>query len=1031
MAELGAHREVVVFPTELAMRRFQAERALADGGVDTTGHVSLSGLLRMLRESAVEPSATRSAVRNKLARREAVETARGYWGDGGVLGAMSSGACEKVLEQLERELAQLPLQAEKILDWMGARPDSERVHQLSVLYRVWQAQCEQEGGADLVRQHREVLRLLGSDRNSWPPLLREARRVVFRDVRWFSSFEEQVVLRLNERLKVRVESALPAAHSEAQQDTLGQRIRMEIQSDPWSSWVEEVGDALVMDSAEMLVGLEGEAFDFSRSVGTYGEVEDMARRMVWFMEEQDIAPHRLALVVPDMSRVQDIIPHVFGRFGLPYYFRRGRPVLSSPVVKAFMSFLAFPLEGSRDRLVDLVRHPALAFEEREQQVEALLEKYRFERLNGFELEWFCGSERLSGADVLERLSTWVVMPEDHFNGRAVEVLTGVLEALDGVVLPLGEMVDMLAQLLENETILPEQSREHGVAVISVEDAVGLSFDWIGFCGMNEGKFPEPVRQDAMFLPEEREGLRTALEEQGERLPLLALADVAVRMEQQRVRFLAALGMAKRAVHFSYSAVDEQGREQLCGRYFKQLWMLVGWASERGVVASAYDRWRMERLPANNFLVRHVARQQELDAVVRLPMLGESYLSVVPAELVRTADEALLLASDEDAGDEGDDISQFWQELAKRFEMEAERSDYLSCEESERKKSVYMGHVSALREPIQEWLAAQQAMSPTTLEALTHSRFLFLLNRVLGLEEVREFDDFPHPLDRGRLMHRIFYEVYRGVAAGDVPEVCSQAWAVRGERGWSLIDQQVEESIPLVRLRSADREAVLAYTERVARELIGRAVAAEQALGHPAVWSVEQEKLLESVRTAVAFDVGTCEEERRFPALFEFRFDESLGVEVGGLAIKGTVDRVDLLFDELGSLSALQVLDYKGSSRKQSKSELYAERVMAALDCQLPLYAFAAQQFFFGRFNEPELNDQTWAGYIITERDPKAFTGMRKKALLPLSWPEMVEQFVASLCDQLDRVRDGDFSVDPYHAGFENYAAVLRNNPLED
>ena len=1030
MGELRAHREVVVFPTELAMRRFQAERALADGGVDTTGHVSMAGLLRALRETAVEPIAIRSAVRNKLARREAVETARGHWEETGALGAMSTGACEKVLEQLERELAQLPRQAEKMLVWMGAREDSDRLHQLSVLYQVWRAQCEQEGVADLVRQHREVLRLLGSDRNHWPPLLREVRRVVFRDVRWFSPFEEQVVLRLNERLSVRVESALPAAHSEVQQDTLGQRIRTEIQSEPWSGWAEEVGDALVMDSAEMLAGLEGEAFDFSRAAGAYGEVEDVARRMGWFLEERGASPHRLALVVPDVSRVQDIVPHVFGRFGLPYYFRRGRPVLSSPVVKAFFSFVAFPLEGSRNRLVDLVRHPALAFEEREKQVKALLDEYRFERLNGFELDWFRGSERVNGGDMLARLSRWVVLPEDHFNRRSVEVLTGVLEALEEVVLPLGEMVDLLAQLLENETVLPEQNREHGVAVISVADAVGLSFDWVGFCGMNEGMFPEPVRQDALFLPEEREGLRGALEEQGERLPLLALADVAVRMEQQRVRFLAALGMAKEAVYFSYSAVDEQGREQLCGRYFRQLWMLVGWASERGVTASAYDRWRMARLPADNFLARNIERQRELDAVERLPMLGESFLAAVPAGLVRTADEALLLAQQEPEGD-GGDVSQPWRELADRFAMETERRVYLHHAEAQREASVYMGHVPALREKVQEWLSAQQALSPTTLEALTHCRFLFLLNRVLGLEEVRELDDFPQPLDRGRLMHRIFCAVYRGLAAGEVSGVRSQAWAVRGELGWRLLEQEQEESIALVRLRADDREAVLAYADGVARELIERAVAAEQALGHPAVWSVEQEKLVESVRTAVSFDVTTCEAERRFPALFEFMFDESLGVEVGGVAIKGTVDRVDLVFDQTGQLSALQVLDYKGSSRAETKAELYAERVMEALDCQLPLYAFAAQQFFLDRYNEPTVNEQTWAGYIIAERDPKAFPRIRKKALLPLSWPEMAETFVSSLCAQLERVRAGDFSVDPYHGGFENYAAVLRNEPIDN
>ena len=32
------------------------------------------------------------------------------------------------------------------------------------------------------------------------------------------------------------------------------------------------------------------------------------------------------------------------------------------------------------------------------------------------------------------------------------------------------------------------------------------------------------------------------------------------------------------------------------------------------------------------------------------------------------------------------------------------------------------------------------------------------------------------------------------------------------------------------------------------------VAKQEALGHPAVWAVEQEKLIQSVRTAVAFDV---------------------------------------------------------------------------------------------------------------------------------------------------------------------------------
>ena len=102
-----------------------------------------------------------------------------------------------------------------------------------------------------------------------------------------------------------------------------------------------------------------------------------------------------------------------------------------------------------------------------------------------------------------------------------------------------------------------------------------------------------------------------------------------------------------------------------------------------------------------------------------------------------------------------------------------------------------------------------------------------------------------------------------------------------------------------------------------------------------------------------------------------------------MAIKGKIDRIDLVFDENGRLDQLHVLDYKGTSREQSKAEDYIERVMSALDCQLPLYAFATQQYFFGVFDTPEVNSRTKAGYIIVERDPVAFPGKRKKALISM------------------------------------------------
>lgn len=1033
MKKASVQREIVVFPTDLALRRYQMEQALADGFCRTAGHVSMSGLLRCLRDVAVEPIAIRSSVSNVLGRKQAVETARGHFEERGALAQLSSAACEVVLEKVEKELAQLPLQAEKILEWLHSHPAGHRLHQIGLLYEIWRAQGQQEGVLDAVEQHRRVLRLLRKDEVDWPPFLKGVRRIVFRDVRWFSPFEEQVVLRLNERLQLRVESTLPYSHSDMQSETLGQRVLAEIQTEPWAGWAEELGDAWVMESAEMLSGLERSSIDFSRSAGAYGEIEDVARRIVWYMEAHQTPPHRFAIVVPNMSMVQDVVPHVFGRFGLPYYFRRGRPVLSSPCVKAFMGWLAYPIEGSRDGLIDLIRHPAIRMEMREQQVEDLLKAHPHPRLSGFDLEWFKGTQRLSGAEGLERLNQWIIEPEDHFNAKALESLKGALEELKEVALPLPQLVDLLAQLLENETIRPKESREQGIAVMNYEDAVGLEFDWVGFCGMNEGCCPEPVRQDALIHAEEREELRNELVDQQVELPMLALADPSVRMEQQRVRFLSALGMARKQVFFSYSAVNEQGGEQMCGRFYRQVWMLAGWACEHEFALSPYDEWRIKRLPEDNFLMRHAQRQKQVEPVERLPMPGESFLSWIPEALLRTEDEALQCAVNypnmADPSDEAVPVD--FEFLAERIGMEHARADYLNQSEDERNQLIYAGHLPDIAASIRDWLEGQRALSPTALEELTHCRYLFLMNRILKLQVPNDLDDFPLPLDRGKLMHAIFDHVFKRLATGDsaVPSVL--VWAVQDQTGWFLSDQPVAEAIPLVRFHPEQKEAVLAFAEYVAREQIAKAVAKQVALGHPAVWAVEQEKLIQSVRTAVAFDVEHSLVERRYPALFEFSFDESLGVSVAGVAIKGKVDRIDLIFDKDGRLDQLHVLDYKGSSREQDKAADYIERVMSALDCQLPLYAFAAQHYFFGVFDTPEVNARTKAGYIIAERDPVAFPRKRKKALISMDEADLTSSFKTSLCEQLDRIRIGDFSVDPYHAGFGDYQPLLRNRPMDD
>ena len=90
------------------------------------------------------------------------------------------------------------------------------------------------------------------------------------------------------------------------------------------------GDALAVNDAALLQLEHIEHTGFSRSSGAYGEIEDLARRIGWYLQHGETSSERIALVVPNVSTVQDIIPHVFSRFRIPYFFPAGpsRAVLS-------------------------------------------------------------------------------------------------------------------------------------------------------------------------------------------------------------------------------------------------------------------------------------------------------------------------------------------------------------------------------------------------------------------------------------------------------------------------------------------------------------------------------------------------------------------------------------------------------------------------------------------------------------------------------------------------------------------------------
>ena len=1012
------------------MRRFQQELALEHGFVDASCHITFARLRRLCLPYTSLKRRQLQGARERLLLRQVVEVALGHFSGEGVLGKLSPAALGDVLERLIAELAILPGESGRIIEWLLDHHRKHKLYELGTLFSVWRAIIGQEGYADRLDVNQAILRLLKGSRDQWPPLLRDARRVTFRGVRWLNPFEEVCVLALNQKLKVGVESALPLSHAEAAGDRIGQRIRSEIMDRPWAVWAEDLGDALAVESPELLAPADSARIHFSRSSGAYGEIEDLARRICWTLDKGKIPPNRIALIVPNMGAVQDIIPHVFGRFEVPYFFRRGRPVLSSPCVKAFLGWLSFPLHPERDMLIDLLRNPALQLEDREEQVKNIFKKKTPPLVDPESYPWFRGRSACSGRQAADILEAYIVEPDDHFNSEALKGVIATLEDIGEQMLPLAELVDLIEGLLEDTTVKPRDSHDQGVWVLNPHDAVGLEFDLILFAGLNEGEFPSTPQQDALLSDTERYRLREHLAAEGRTLPAMAMAEASVKYAQESVMFLCAMGMAREQLVFSYQAADQEGNEKGEGEYYRKLWNIAGWCAQDTFTLSPYDEWRIGELEDSNVFADHVQEQRSVDRADRVPMPGESFLAFVPPPLCRAVDEMLQSAvqnecKNGDAVDEAEtSLRPPIEHLVSMLRIERERDLFLNTPVHEREESLYSGQIGGATERVAEWLETRQEVSPTALETLAHCRYIFLLDKVFGLDEQRLVDDTPDPMDRGTLIHSILKEIYSAIASGtsgiDVP----RCWAVRTSNGWRLCGKDGVDAMPLAVFKPARKNEYEAFARKVAAKRLRQA-----ELGHPGVWAAEQEKVLEQVLNFVRFDAETCEAENRYPALFEFRFSGDTALDLEEVRLRGTVDRIDLLFSEAGELQRMRVLDYKGSSRVRSKHDDYIDDILLNLDCQLPVYALAAQQHFFGVFNSDEVNAMTESGYLFYQRDVKEIGKTFKKSLIALDEPGLVEGFLSTLKDNIRRLKAGDFAVDPLIEAYNDYRSVCRTESV--
>jgi len=975
---------LMVFPTEAAKRRFEFRQVRQTGVLDSSRLYTQRKLLDLFERSARTSGVLQGRVPEKtellLRLEEAVESID--FAPGQPLAGLSLSARAGLLDQSIERFAVFAAHEEEVTEWLLAHEPNHKLCGIGQLLQAWRRLCTRTGTADRFVINRALLRLLAS--GELPEELQTG--VCFRAVRWLNPFEEQVAAALKKRIgtgKVRILSALPGAHAEAAEDRLCAAVRSELMrgaEEEWTPWLEDFADAFEADDGNILDPDSKQRVSFFISAHPYGEIEDAARRIAREIE-LGTPPCEIALVVRDLGPYTDLIPDVFTRFGIPYHFRRGAPASSFPPVKTLLALLRFPQTRCRNRLCDLLllpglRWPGLEDPEKSRLAETLrkqappvLNRLPRELQQSPVFQEFTNpGGPLTSGEFALKIR---LLTEKHGLALPGEVLAIVEEfaAARSRPAPPDRRIALFEKRLDEVTVRDECSTENGVWVINPLDAAGLRFESVLIAGMDDRSFPQIPNTDALLNENERRLLRAFLAERKIPCPRLALSETGAALIQEEILFLTAMGTARKRLTLSCTRTSADGRESAPGEFFERMRSLIGAGK---------------------------------------PELGESFHTLLPPELCRAEDEVRQ--------------SRAWIAAASAPDRGAVSA------------APVLAAGSPAHRALTAWLENNPEFSATALEALARNRLAFFLERVLGAGVDRTHEDRPDPMDRGSLIHTILENIYTENARQSGFFAAPDPSTGR----WKLTRIREDQALPLAVFDPDREEDLLVQAGECARSEMARAEQnPDRRLGHPAVWRTEKQKILKIIENFIRIDLGAARSENRFPALFEMKFGAGYGLPLllkrgdEEIPLKGKIDRVDLLFDGEGRLDRLRVIDYKGASRNDSAG-LLETKIALNLDCQLPLYTFAAQQRFFGLHNTPELNEKTEAVYHLQERSLKAmqsqFYNKNKKISMT---PERTEAFLETLFLNVRKLRAGDLAAEPLLAGgFNDWSSVCRTATLD-
>lgn len=665
--------DLIIYPTAVALRQVQRRALEREGFFDGRRHLTLAALLRLCAGAAARAGLLKDATGQSLRlitdldRALAIVEAVAHFRanvppQNSLLTALTPSALEETLEELIDTIAPLADRSTDFISLLTRDQRSPKNPDLANLYRSYTHVCQTLNVATDTTVNSAILDLLRGSRAYWPQPLRQVTTLSFIAVRWVAPFQESVIQALAAQLghsHVHVHHILSEHEQDWwAQDLMTQAGRLLFEG---ATGAEDI-DGLTFQSPatrtaiEELTSLrEGYAMQdrslaepsracvgFSTSVGLYGEIEDLARRISWELHDRSdpLKPEEICLVTRNLGGCSDAIMDVFSRFNIPYYFRRGVPLLAIPITKTILNLARFSATRDREVFCALLESPwinwssqgltdptALADDILRSGAEPILDdpKRLARRLVSYYTDPYSKNPRFPARENAEAQAALVVQLYKSFLGNAQihTIAAGMVDLLNRCEwltldsAPKGTLGDPLSQ---RAGILNQKAREVVIEMLhSLRQHTLIAdniIDWSNIVDLisraleNLTITPGPSDESGVWIlnPFDIAGLHfkvvilagmnagefpllptpsplfpdaelTAFRERLLKkgpLPAAALAASKARNCQENLLFLTTLAAAQERMVFSHRRHGEDGKELTPSVFFSTLWRLTGW-----------------------------------------------------------------------------------------------------------------------------------------------------------------------------------------------------------------------------------------------------------------------------------------------------------------------------------------------------------------------------------------------------------------------------------------------------------------------